>query len=134
MIQAVGSKGRKIRFEVILPYISILGYRTYLKTHRPGTVAYPSTQGAEASESLRVVQSQPTLQNKFQDSQGYTEKTFLEISTFASKTTHINKRLFGNILYQNFSDTHELVKIQKKPKIEEYTQNNKVMGLVIYVN
>ena len=53
-----------------------------------------STQEAEAGESLPV-RGQPGLQNKFQDSQGYTEKPCLK------KTNKKPTALWKLTVYQN---------------------------------
>jgi hypothetical protein len=48
---------------------------------KPGVVVHafnPSTREAEAGRFLSSVWSQPGLQSEFQDSQGYTEKPYLE--------------------------------------------------------
>lgn len=100
IIPAVGSR-RKIRFEFILPHISTLGYRTYLTMYRAGIVAYIFK--ISALREQRQVQSQPALQNKFQDRQGYPEKPFLETLTFSSKNPHKNKQKFAEISFIRIS-------------------------------
>lgn len=58
--------------------------------YRAGIVAYIFK--ISALREQRQVQSQPALQNKFQDSQGYPEKPFLETPTFPSENPHKNKQ------------------------------------------
>jgi hypothetical protein len=61
-----------------------------LETHLPGMVAHTFNPRAQEAEIGRVW-DHPSLQSKFQDSQGYTEKPCLEIQRYWSVNMLLTK-------------------------------------------